>query len=139
MPRGSGGGGAGGRGTRGGPPGGGRPPGGPREDLRAVLDAPSEMTITHTEAEIAVLETDGRLRALHPDGRSYRTAAGAEVETRWDGERLVVETRPDDGPKLVETFTIESDPRRLVVSIALRPPSGDPVTVRRVYDAAPAE
>jgi hypothetical protein len=97
------------------------------------------MTITHTDVEIAVLEKDGRLRALHPDGKGYKDSAGAEIKTRWDGDRLVVETRRERGPKVVETFALESDPRRLVVSIKLDMPSGDPVTVRRVYDPAAAE
>ena len=137
-PRGGGprGGGFGGRGPRGGGPGGGREGGDRRESMRAVFEAPPEITITHTSKEIALLEKDGRLRALHPDGKGYQDTGGAEVKTRWDDARLVVETRPERGPKVVETFVLEAEPRRLVVNVRLETPSGTPVTVRRVYDAA---
>jgi hypothetical protein len=139
RPGGAGGGGRGGFGGRGGGPGGGPGGGDPRESLGSVLEAASEITITQTETEIAVLEKDGRLRALHPDGRGYKDSAGAEIKTRWDGDRLVVETRRDRGPKVVETFTLGQDPRRLVLGLQLDTPSGDPVTIRRVYDPAAAE
>ena len=129
-------GGFGGGGRRGGGPGGGRDGGGPREAMRAVFEAPAEITITHTSAEIALLEKDGRLRALHPDGKGYKDSAGAEVKTRWDDARLIVETRPERGPKVVETFALETEPRRLLVNVQLETPSGTPVTVRRVYDPA---
>jgi hypothetical protein len=102
--------------------------------MRAVLDAAPELTITQTPAEIVVLETDGRLRALHPDGKGYKNASGAEVKTRWHDAELVVETQGDRGPEIVETFSLEADPRRLVVALVVKGRSGSPVTIRRVYD-----
>lgn len=102
-------GGGGGRGP-GGPPG-GRGAGDPREAMRAFVEAPSEMLITPTQNEIVILETDGRLRTLHPDGKTYKSEAGAsETKTRWDGGRLVVETRAGSGLKVVETFVLLSAP-----------------------------
>lgn len=51
------------------------------------------MTITHTDAEIAVLEQDRRLRTLHPDGKKYKIGNDhSEIKTRLDEARLVVET-----------------------------------------------
>ena len=128
----------GGGGRRGGGPGGGGPreDADPRESMRAALEAPAEITITQTSAEIALLEKDGRLRALHPDGKGYKDSAGATVKTRWQDARLVVETSRESGRKVVETFTLQTEPRRLVVNVQLETPSGSPVTVRRVYDAA---
>ena len=96
----------------------GRRPGGsgggnPREAMRAFVEAPAEMLITPTQNEIVILETDGRLRALHPDGRTYKSEAGAsETKTRWDGGRLVVETRAGSGLEVVETFVLLSAPAR---------------------------
>ena len=127
-----GGGGMGGR--RGGGPGQGRDGGDPREAMRVAAEAAQELTITQTAAEVAVLETDGRLRAFHPDGKGYKDSAGAEVKTRWRDARLVVETHPDRGPKIVETFSVDPKPRRLVVSLVFEGRSGAPVTIRRVYD-----
>jgi hypothetical protein len=107
--------------------------------MRSLLEAPPEMTITHTEAEIAVLDKDGRLRNLHPDGQKYKTDTGSEIKTRWDNERLVVETKRDRGPSVTETLGVSADRKQLVVTLRLERRSSGPVTVRRVYDAEVAE
>lgn len=144
------GGGRGGFGGRGGGIGGRRPPeggargdgrdgdGDPRAALRAVLEAATEMTITHTTREIAVLEKDGRLRALHPDGQKYEDSSGAEVKTRWDMDRLVVQTSRQRGPSVTETWRMAGEPAQLVVELRFQPPNGEDVTVKRVYDRATA-
>lgn len=150
--RGSGppGGGRGGFGGRGGGLGGRRPPeggapgdgrdgdGGLRAAMRAVLEAATELTITHTAREIAVLEKDGRLRALHPDGEKYEDSSGAEVKTSWDKDRLVVQTSRKRGPSVTETWRMDGEPAQLVVELRFQPPNGKDVTVKRVYDRATA-
>ncbi|HET9315130.1 MAG TPA: hypothetical protein VFQ51_06045 [Vicinamibacteria bacterium] len=136
-----------GGGSGGGPPGGGgfgggRRTGGPgggdglRESMRSLVEAPPSLTITQTAAEITIIEEDGRFRALHPDRKEYRGTAGEKIETRWDGARLVVETRGERGPKLVETF--EGGPEELVTVVRIEGGrGGEPVSVRRVYRKAP--
>src|SRR5262245_4988001 len=89
-PRGFGG---GGRGGQGGGPGGDAF----RETMRTLVEAPPALTITQTPQEITILEEDGRLRALHPDHKEYKGTGGEKIETRWDGARLVVETRSEHG------------------------------------------
>jgi hypothetical protein len=121
-------------GGHGGGPGGAGPGGDPREAMRARFEAAKELTITQTANEIAVLDADGGLRALHPDGKGYKNSSGAEVKTRWRDGQLVVESEREQGPKVTETFSIEPEPRRLVVSLRFQGRSGDPVTIRRVYD-----
>ena len=37
-----------------------------------------------------------------------------------------------------ETFSVDPEPRRLVVSLTLERREGDPVTIRRVYDPVDA-
>jgi hypothetical protein len=147
--RGGGGGGGGfGGGGFGGRRGGGRMGGGDgerpdsdsRENMRSVFEPPQEMTVTQTETEIAVMEKDGRLRTLHPDGKKYKSdSSKTEVKTWWDKGRLMVESKPDRGPKLTETFALAADRSRLDVSVLIEGRYGDPVTVHRVYDAAAAE
>lgn len=134
-----GGGHGGGRMGAGGGGGGARPPADSPDTLRSLLEAPPEMTITHTEAEIAVLEKDGRLRTLHPDGQKYKTDTGAEIKTKWDNEHLIVETKRDRGPSVTETLGLSADRKQLVVTLRLEGRSSGPVTVRRVYDAEAAE
>jgi hypothetical protein len=67
--------------------------------MRPLFDVTEEMTITDADPDIVVLEMDGRLRTLRPDGRKRKSDGGdAEVKTRWDKERLVVETSRTTGP-----------------------------------------
>jgi hypothetical protein len=137
--RGGGGYGGGHGGGRMGGGGGTRPPSDSPDTMASLLEATPEMTITHTEAEIAVLEKDGRLRTLHPDGQKYKTDTGGEVKTRWDNDRLIVETKRDRGPSVTETLGLSADRKQLVSTLRLEGRSFGPVTVRRVYDAEAAE
>lgn len=143
--RGGGMGGGGGMGRGGGMGGRGRPDGGgpdgePQQGLRGLMKAPEELTITLGEQEIAILEDDGRLRALHPDGKKYQAEdGGLEVKTRWDKDRLVVETARKPGPKAREVFATGKDGRQLVVTLRLEGGRLPPVTIRRVYDPVAGE
>jgi hypothetical protein len=139
-------GGGGGMGHGGGRPGGGMGTGGGHghggggggghEGMRAMLEAAHELTITQTANEVAVLETEGRLRAFHPDGKGYKDSSGTEVKTRWRDEGLVVESKRERGPEITETFALEPEPRRLVVTLRFEGRSGGPISIRRVYDPA---
>lgn len=137
--RGGPGGGFAGRGGRGGGPGArsGMGGGDPREALRPLFEAPVELAITPTESEIVILEKDGRMRTLHPDGRKYKAEGGAvEVQSGWDGGKLVVETKTEAGSRITETFEVAPDRSRLTVTLKLDGSRGPAVTVKRVYDAA---
>jgi hypothetical protein len=108
-----------------------------REAMREILEAPAELAITPTESEVVILEKDGRLRTLHPDGNKYKSEGGAaELQSRWDGAKLVVETKSDRGPRITETFDVAPDPPRLTVTLKLDGSRGPTVTVKRVYDPA---
>jgi hypothetical protein len=144
-------GGGGGMGRPGGGMGGGggqRPPRGGdaagggddrRAAMRAAFEAASELTITHTAREIAILEKDGRLRALHPDGEKYADSSGAEVKTKWEKDRLVVRTAREGRPAVTETWWMAGEPAQIVVEMRFQPPGGEGVTIKRVYDRAPAK
>ena len=106
--------------------------------MRAAFEAARELTITHTAREIAILDKDGRLRALHPDGEKYKDASGAEVKAQWDKDRLVVRTARESGPAFTETWRMAGDPAQIVVELRFQPPGGEDVTLKRVYDRAPA-
>lgn len=131
-------GGGGFRGRRGGGPGGGGP-GGPGggfgETMRSVMEAPSGLTITETPEEITIIEEDGRFRALHPDRKEYKGTSGEKIVTRREGAQVVVETKGERGPKLVETF--EPGAEELVANIRIEGGRGQPVSVRRVYRRVP--
>jgi hypothetical protein len=103
--------------------------------MHAVFEAPAEMTVTETDSEIVILEKDGRMRTLHPDGKSYKSESGtSEVKSRWDADRLVVETRTERGGKITETYRRDPESHRLTITLLLESPSRPTVSVRRVYD-----
>ena len=113
--------------------------GDPQDSMREVFEAPAEFTITPTASEVVILEKDGRLRTLHADGRKYKAEGGAaEVEARWDGGQLVVDTKSDRGPRITETFDAAPDRTRLTVTLKVDGSRGPSVTVKRVYDPTEA-
>ena len=150
---GPGGGGAGGFGPAGGGMSGrgGRPgsrPGGTAgaddegEAPRAILDPAEELAIAQTGAEITVDEKFGSTRRLHPDGRKYKTDNGtSEIKASWKEGRLLVETRPDRGGSVVETWELAPERNRLVVSVKVEAGGGlgPAVTLKRVYDRGQEE
>jgi len=131
-----GGGGHGGRGSGGGS---GQPQSEAQQSMRGYFEAPTELMITQTEKEVAILDKDGQLRALHTDGQKYKDDSGAEVQSRWDKDRLIVETKPSRGPKVTETFSLAGDKRQLLVSVHFDSQRLGPITVKRVYDPQTAE
>lgn len=132
-----GGGWGGGRGPGGGP-GGGNPEGAgnPRAAIWTLLAAPVEIDVTQLEPEVVLAEPGGQIRKLHPDGKKHKLeATEAEVKTRWDGPKLLTETTTERGGKLIESWNVDPEKRRLIVMLKMeRPWGGEPVTVRRIYD-----
>jgi hypothetical protein len=139
------GGGAGGRGggpgSRGGGFGGrGADRDGGRDEAAGGFFEPAEtLIITQTAEEIAVDDGD-RVLHLHPDGRKIKSeGGGAETTTRWRGNELVVETKVERGRKVTSAYMLVPAKRQLHVTSTIEGRSGEPITVRRVYDAAPGE
>lgn len=128
------GGGFGGRGGMGGP--GGGPPPDARGGMKEFLEPPETLTITQTADEIA-LDDGEAVHRLRPNGQKTK-AEGGEVEqtARWSGAELIVESKPTKGPKIVSAYLLVPDKHQLHVTSRVEGRSGDPITVRRVYDAA---
>lgn len=137
------GGGFGGRGGGGGVGGGeregGGPDGGRGGSMRGFFQPPETLTIIQTADDIAVDDGD-RVLHLHPDGKKIRSeGGGSETMTKWRGSELVVETKSDRGTKITSAYMVVPEKRQLDVTSTMEGRSGEPITVRRVYDAAPAE
>jgi len=139
----------GGAGGRGGGPGGrgggfggrGADPDGGRDSgsRRTFLEPPETLTITQTTEEVRVDDGD-RVVHLHPDGRKIKSeGGGAETTARWRGNELVVETKAERGARITSAYMLVPEKHQLHVTSTLEGRSGEPITVRRVYDAAPAE
>jgi hypothetical protein len=120
-------------------PGGGPPPGAmagpdPREAMKALFEPAETIRITQTPAEIEVDEVDGRLRRFHPNGRAYKTDNGlAETTAEWKDGVLHVQITRDRGPKVVETWAVSSDGRRLTVQVQQEGRRTPEITLKRVY------
>jgi hypothetical protein len=163
APRGGLGGGMGRRGGRGGggrrggggfPGGGGpggSPSGGPEGDggeSRGQGERPSfaaldMLTITQTGDQVTIADRQGHTRVFRADGGKVRDdkafGGPAEVQAKWDQDgSLVVEVRPDKGPKRTESYIVSNDGKHLYLVLTLEGERGSR-KIRRAYDAAPAE
>jgi hypothetical protein len=129
----------GGFGGRGADPDGGRDSGRDSGSRRAFLQPPETLAITQTAEEIGIDDGD-RVLHLHPDGRKIKSeGGGAETTARWRGNELVVETKADRGAKITSAYMLVPEKHQLYITSTMEGRSGEPITVRRVYDAAPAE
>jgi len=140
------GGGFGGRGGGAGGPGGGfgGRGGGDRDadggnrggSMRSFFEPPETLMITQSAEEIGV--DDGqRVLHLHPDGKKIKSDGGGDdTTTKWRGNELVVETKTERGTKIDSAYMAVSEKHQLYVTSTLEGRSGQPITVRRVYDAA---
>jgi len=134
---GHGGGGRGGRwgGGQGRPGGGMRPDGEGAGAMRSFFEPPETLTITRNGDEIAVNDGE-RIVILHPDGRKTKTDDGkTEMTAQWKGQELFVESKTDRA-KIASSYLAIPDKHQLQVTSRFEGRSGEPITVRRVYDAA---
>lgn len=110
--------------------------GGDMEDARRmVLNAPSSFTLTQDGDRIVVTGSDGRPKTLTANGRKEKVN-DRDVLTKWDGQRLISETTVGDA-KVTDTYERSPSASQLIVTTRMDM-RGHGVSVRRVYEAAPA-
>lgn len=153
------GGGMGRRGGGGGRRGGGRYPGGSPdgaqrpegeqrdsgEGQRPNFAALDTLTITQSGNQVTVTDKEGHARVFRADGTKAHDdkafGGPAEVQASWDAESggLVVQVKPDKGPKRTESYIVSNDGKHLYVVLTLEGERGSR-KIRRAYDpAAPEE
>jgi hypothetical protein len=125
-------------GLGGGPRGGGDPEEMQRrmQAMRDIMSVPDRLTITRTESMVIITTGDGRTVRLAPDNSKVKDeSTGIERRSRWEGDRLISEISGAVGGKVVETYTVEAESQRLVVSVQPEGGRGRDLGVRRrVYD-----
>lgn len=87
--------------------------------MRELMELPRRLTITQDGTIVNFTSDDGRVVKYQATGRPEKhqlTNATVETKTRWDEGTLVIETSVKDGPKVVRRFTVEPEPKRLVVT-----------------------
>jgi hypothetical protein len=155
------GGGFGRRGGGGGRRGGGGYPGGPQSGGTAGSGGESResgategqhpnfaafdtLTITQSGNQVTITDKEGRAHVYRADGGKVHDdkALGgpAEVQARWDQESggLVVEVKPDKGPKRTESYIVSDDGKHLYMVLTVEGERGSR-KIRRAYDPAAAE
>jgi len=135
---------AGGRPDSGGKRGKGRYRGGPAE--HALYDhisydevlqfkyADPEFQLVYEQGFERVFYSDNRKRVVSASGMSSADKQDFSFAS-WDGDKLLVESRPRDGGWINETFEILPTTGQLRLTLRLKPSSfGVPIDIVRVYD-----
>lgn len=138
-------GGGGMRGGFGGMGGGSRPSAGPdREEMerrrtlmKEVLEAPKHFSITVADPVVTFTYNDGRVVRYKADGKEERhqhTSGTVKTKTKWDLDRLTIETNLGDGFKITHAYKTNIEPRQLVVLTITPGQSKDLPPITHVYD-----
>jgi len=108
-----------------------------------LAESPNHLKIDQREDYVMISDDADHARTLHPDGKRHeeQDANGKKTTTKtnWEGDALIVETKLSHSSKLTETYRVTSDGKQLYVVSQLEDPSlSGPLSIRRVYDLAPA-
>ncbi len=98
------------------------------------------LKIVHNDPEFQVIGDNNITRRLFTDGRkvNFTTPKGETVETtaRWQGSRLVVETKRLNGGKVTQTYALgEGGEQMIVLTQIVSQRLNRPIELRFVYDA----
>jgi hypothetical protein len=107
-----------------------------RDALRAELQAPDHMTIVLSDTTIIITTPDGHTTRLSTDGKKIKDeSTGIERKTKWDAGKVVSEVNGLGRGKIIETYSIEGEPKQLRVKLDVDGPRK--TTQTRVYDLDP--
>jgi hypothetical protein len=97
------------------------------------------LVIQHAEPSLTITDAAGRAHALYTDGRKTeeeRSHAGTTAATAsWKDGHIEVVSRPENGSKITETYSVTADRSQLTVVTRIEGARGPAFTIRRVYDA----
>ena len=100
---------------------------------------PTELTVTQTAVEVALVESPGGSRSYWPNGKTYKADEGqSDIRSSWQGGRLVFEKKNVQGWKLMETWSLSADRNRLTIDQVFEGGHRPKTVVKRVYDRVAA-
>jgi hypothetical protein len=108
-----------------------------RSLMKEVLEPPKHLVITVEEPIVTFTFTDGRVVRYKADGKEERhqhQSGTVKTKTKWEVDRLTIETDMGDGFKITHGFKTNIDPRQLVVSVIMPGQSKDLPPITYVYD-----
>lgn len=108
------------------------------DDILHIRQSEPEFRFSYAEGFERVFYSDKRSRSV--SASSLQSGVRHEYSfAGWEGNKLVVETRPLDGGTILESYTLDPD-GRLRVKLHLKPLTFlAPIDIVRVYDRAPGE
>ena len=108
-----------------------------RATMEAVLHTPARLIIVKGEEGLIVTDDEGVSTRLPLNGSKDTGAINGvafETTTKWEEGKLRVEKKFKSGVKLIELYSVSSDPRMLTVSLKTEGGRGGGRTIRRVYE-----
>ena len=108
-----------------------------RAAMDAVLHAPARLIIVKGDPGLIVTDDQGVSTRLALNGSKETGAINGvpfESATKWEEGKLRVEKKFKGGLKLIELYSVSSDPRMLTVSLKTEGGRGGGRTIKRVYD-----
>jgi hypothetical protein len=105
----------------------------PGEYSLEIAQTGSEITINEGTAYLVrtrTLSTDSRKPAIDKSGIGKNSTIA-----KWQGCQLVVETKTDQGGKVIESYQLSSSGRQIYVTVEFANDQlSEPIMLRRVYD-----
>ena len=106
-----------------------------REALREIMNPGDKLTITQTDSMVVIADQDGRTTRLSPDGKKIVDEnTHVERKTRWEAGKLISEISGSVPGKITQTFSLDSDPRRLRIVVVAEGRDKQSRTTTYVYD-----
>ena len=108
-----------------------------RSLMKEVLEAPRHFVIAVEEPLVIFTFSDGRVVRYKADGKEERhqhQSGTVKTKTKWEIDRLTIETDMGDGFRITHGFKTNIDPRQLVVSVITPGQSKDLPPITYVYD-----
>ena len=101
------------------------------------MHTPARLIIVKGEQGLIVTDDEGVSTRLPLNGSKDTGAINGvafETTTKWEEGKLRVEKKFKSGVKLIELYSVSSDPRMLTVSLKTEGGRGGGRTIKRVYD-----
>jgi len=105
--------------------------------MKEVLEAPKNFVITVEEPLVIFTYTDGRIVRYKADGKEEKhqyPSGTVKTKTKWEIDRLTIETNLGDGFKITHAYRTTPDPRQLIVTTITPGQSKDLPPITHVYD-----
>ncbi len=116
----------------------------PQEDqeMANLIYPVLQLLIRQDDSTVAISDAAGQMQTFYTDGRKVKepllTGPDLETSARWKDRRLTIERKQDKGGTLKETYDIDPNSKKLVLSIRMTSPTLlHALEFRRVYDPAP--